>query len=177
MADVVVVTNRNGSIYKDGCAGIQYAFPPGEDVLIPTDAARHIFGYGLENRMPNMVRMGIANKPNGQAWLEGFEIRVGRPRESVQVDDPAQADLVQVINHNETPLTDGFDGRFWTFYKGQPTDIPLAAARHIFGYGMKGQEMATLRRFGWRDRGAMQRLKNFRMIPVRSQYGADSQAA
>ena len=65
---LVKVTNRN-NLWRvvDKFGGIEYKFPPGETVTIPQEAAEHIFGYGLDEktRFKKMMRMGIANRKDG----------------------------------------------------------------------------------------------------------------
>lgn len=175
--DVVIVVNRNSRVFSDAFCGIRYTFPPNQETPIPKAAATHIFGYGETNRIPHLVRLGKANDPAGATWLEQFVIVEARAELAQPVKDPEMADLVRVINGNEAPLTDGFSGRFWTFRKGSPVDIPVPAARHIFGYGMPGSEDAVLRRLGWRDKGGLSRLKQFRLEPVRSQFAPETTRA
>ena len=48
----IFVTNRSDKKLKDGYAGVFYSFPKDETVEIPEDVARHIFGYGDDNKEP-----------------------------------------------------------------------------------------------------------------------------
>ena len=54
----IFVTNNSDKKLKDGYAGVFYNFPKGETVEIPINVARHIFGYGDENKEPYLARLG-----------------------------------------------------------------------------------------------------------------------
>jgi len=74
----VQVVNRSDEELEDGFAGVRYRFPVGEPVEIPVEAARHIFGYGEEDREPFLVRLGWIETrkdlPKGLKRLDRFEI-------------------------------------------------------------------------------------------------------
>jgi hypothetical protein len=59
-------------------AGREVRFPVGETVEIPEAEARHIFGWGKEDRRDNVVFLGLArtanDMPDGLANLEKFQI-------------------------------------------------------------------------------------------------------
>ena len=77
---IVRVTNTNkGWLLRDRYGGVQYEFPPDKQVLIPAEAAEHIFGYNLgkKERWQKFLRMGIANRPDGRALWEGIKIKAG----------------------------------------------------------------------------------------------------
>ena len=54
----IFVTNRSDKKLKDGFAGVFYSFPKNETVEIPEEVARHIFGYGDENKEIYLARLG-----------------------------------------------------------------------------------------------------------------------
>ena len=56
----VYVTNKNDFLHQDRYDGEDYFFPPGETVLLPVDAAVHLFGYGLKDKTEVLVRLGWA---------------------------------------------------------------------------------------------------------------------
>jgi hypothetical protein len=58
------VTNKNGFNHKDSFNGVEYAFPVDEEVLVPVEAAEHMFGFRRPNKSDNLVRLGWANLPN-----------------------------------------------------------------------------------------------------------------
>jgi hypothetical protein len=79
----VFVTNGNAEPYTDQFDGAEYTFPPGERVMISTDAATHIFGFNLVDKSETLVRAGRAMKldpktrqfiedPQGVEWLRNF---------------------------------------------------------------------------------------------------------
>jgi hypothetical protein len=41
---------------------------------------------------------------------------------------------VNVLNNNDFPLVDGFDGVFYRFEPGRAITIPVEAAKHILGW-------------------------------------------
>jgi len=78
MSQFVRVLNRNNTTeFRDKFASVEYRFPPGESVMIPTEAAEHIFGYGLDQkgRYRKFLRMGIANMKNGQKLWDNIIIK------------------------------------------------------------------------------------------------------
>ena len=56
--------------------------------------------------------------------------------------------VVYVTNTGDTKLRDGFGGVFYDFPKDQTVEIPLDAAKHIFGY-MNPNKEPYLSRLGW----------------------------
>lgn len=60
----VFITNNSGKSFKDGFEGTFYVFAVGEPVEIPEEAAAHIFGYGIEDKMPAMTRLGWCHSSN-----------------------------------------------------------------------------------------------------------------
>jgi hypothetical protein len=63
-----------------------YDFPVGQTVEIPEEAARHLFGYGEQNKEPHMIRLGLVNTnldiPNGYKILSKFLISDEPPRKN-----------------------------------------------------------------------------------------------
>jgi hypothetical protein len=61
--------------------------------------------------------------------------------------------IVSVTNHNDFPIEDGLNGVRYTFAPGKPVTIPVAAARHIFGWSPCDPYRVCLEhvteRFGW----------------------------
>ena len=58
----IFVTNKNDFLHEDRYAGDDYCFPPGEKVLIPIDAARHMFGFQNPDKTDALVRLGWTTK-------------------------------------------------------------------------------------------------------------------
>jgi hypothetical protein len=72
----VYVTNKTDKVLVDEYAFKQYKFLLNETVEIPVEVARHIFGYGSENKEPVVARLGFAktlnDMPEGLAYLKKF---------------------------------------------------------------------------------------------------------
>jgi hypothetical protein len=60
MGKQIFVTNKNDFTHTDGYDGEEYVFPPGERVLIPGDAATHMFGFNLPDKSDALTRLGWA---------------------------------------------------------------------------------------------------------------------
>lgn len=74
----VKVTNRNNTVnFVDKFGGQEYKFPANETVTIPEEAAIHIWGYGLDpkERFKKMMRMGLANRKEGQRWWSNVVLK------------------------------------------------------------------------------------------------------
>jgi hypothetical protein len=56
------VTNTNAFNHEDRYDGEDYVFPEGERVLIPEEAAVHLFGYNVKDKSETLVRLGWAMK-------------------------------------------------------------------------------------------------------------------
>jgi hypothetical protein len=54
----IFVTNNTDKLHKDGYGGVFYVFEPAKTIEIPVEAARHIFGYGVDNKEPYLARLG-----------------------------------------------------------------------------------------------------------------------
>jgi len=85
----VFVRNNSGLDFADRYDGQDYEFPQGQLVECPIEAATHIFGYGLADKNPNMIRLGWAANSGGlkdaYARLDKFEFLQG----VMQVMEPA----------------------------------------------------------------------------------------
>ncbi|HLZ34256.1 MAG TPA: hypothetical protein VKP13_09570 [Nitrospira sp.] len=71
------VTNRNNRFdVRDKFAGQEYRFPAGETVVVPREAAEHIFGYGMDEqaRFRKLMRMGWANHKDGRKWWSNIHM-------------------------------------------------------------------------------------------------------
>jgi hypothetical protein len=81
----VWVTNATKEHFEDMWHGDTYAFPPGKSVMVPLEVARHIFGYGMDNRVPVLARLGWAvtsnDVANGLKRLNRFVISDEKPEE------------------------------------------------------------------------------------------------
>ena len=79
----VYVTNKWDKPLVDEYAFKPYTFPVNESVEIPVEVARHIFGYGSENKESVLARLGFAKTKNdiqsGLEILEKFSITESKP--------------------------------------------------------------------------------------------------
>jgi hypothetical protein len=84
MSDVWV-TNGTKEPFQDMWHGDKYTFPPGKAVMVPLEVARHVFGYGLDNRVPVLARLGWAVTSNdvakGLERLNRFVISDEEPKQ------------------------------------------------------------------------------------------------
>jgi hypothetical protein len=60
----VWVTNATKETFEDMWHGDKYTFPAGKSVNVPLEVARHVFGYGLADRVPVLARLGWAVTSN-----------------------------------------------------------------------------------------------------------------
>lgn len=61
---MIFVTNHSDKAWRDRFAGVDYEFPIGKTTEIPEDAARHIFGYGSQDKEPYLARLGWCKSHN-----------------------------------------------------------------------------------------------------------------
>lgn len=54
----IIVVNHSESELVDRFNGIDLVFPLGKKVLLDEDAARHVFGFGEEDKAPYLARLG-----------------------------------------------------------------------------------------------------------------------
>jgi len=78
MTETVFVTNRSDSALTDGYGGIFYEFLRGKPVEVPLHVAKHVFGYGAEDKEPYLARLGWirshSDLNSGIEKLSKFEI-------------------------------------------------------------------------------------------------------
>lgn len=58
MTEVVYVTNDDEQTFAAEYCATEYTFKTGATTALPLAAARHIFGYGDDNKMPYLIRLG-----------------------------------------------------------------------------------------------------------------------
>ena len=79
----VFVTNKNEFQHEDRFDGEDFVFRPGEKVLIPEDAAQHMFGRGMADKSDTLSRLGwglkfdpktgkVGDDPDGVRKLANF---------------------------------------------------------------------------------------------------------
>jgi hypothetical protein len=54
----IFVRNNGNDPLDDAFDGVSYHFATGQELEIPEVAAKHIFGYGDDNKEPYLVRLG-----------------------------------------------------------------------------------------------------------------------
>ena len=65
MGNQIFVTNTNDFDHVDMYDGEEYVFPKDERVMIPFDAAVHMFGHNMKDKNETLVRLGWAMRYNG----------------------------------------------------------------------------------------------------------------
>jgi hypothetical protein len=61
---MIYVTNNSDQDLRDGFGGVFYDFKKGATVEISEEAARHIFGYGKEDKTTHLARLGWIKTAN-----------------------------------------------------------------------------------------------------------------
>lgn len=64
MSEMLFCVNKNNFYHEDSYDGVTFGFPPDEKVMVPLEAARHMFGVGLSDLSGIMHRKGWAFKYN-----------------------------------------------------------------------------------------------------------------
>ena len=82
----IFVTNNSDKKLTDGYAGVFYEFKKGETVEIPLDVARHVFGYGEDDKEPYLARLGWVISRNdlekGLEILSQWEFSTEAPKKN-----------------------------------------------------------------------------------------------
>jgi hypothetical protein len=63
----VFVTNQNDFYHEDRFNGQDFGFPKGEKVLVPVEAAKHMFAFGTGDKTEALNRLGWANPGPNEA--------------------------------------------------------------------------------------------------------------
>lgn len=56
------VTNNSDKDLEDGYDGVRYKFVHGQSIEVPPVVARHVFGFGDDNKSPYLIRLGWIEK-------------------------------------------------------------------------------------------------------------------
>ena len=82
----IFVTNNSDQDLKDGFGGVFYHFKKGSTTEIPEEVARHIFGYGDDDKQPYLARLGWAKTANdlddGLARLSKWDLSTEPPKKN-----------------------------------------------------------------------------------------------
>lgn len=131
----VFVTNRGDRPHRDGWDGKKWEFAPGCTVQVPIEVARHVFGYGIDNKSDVIARLGWAatskDLPAALARLAQFEITEDHSSKNVVQKN---LDRVFVTNHGKTALEGMWDGKKWVFAPGKTVEVPHETATALFGH-------------------------------------------
>jgi hypothetical protein len=68
---VLKVKNRSDADLQDRFDGVDYLFEKGKSTLIDEQVATHIFGFGMENKIPYLTRLGWMR--NNLEFEQGME--------------------------------------------------------------------------------------------------------
>lgn len=83
---IIYVTNHTEHALTDGFAGKVYHFEVEKTVEIPEEVARHVFGYGDDNKQPYLARLGWAvttnDLPRGLERLSNWELSTVPPKKN-----------------------------------------------------------------------------------------------
>jgi hypothetical protein len=78
MESLVYVTNNSDVEFSDGYNGVVYDFKKGATLQVPETVARHVFGWGDEDKEPYLVRLGwirsTVELAEGMSKLDKFQI-------------------------------------------------------------------------------------------------------
>lgn len=96
----IVVTNETDKDIKGRYASVDYEFPVGVAVEIPSDAARHIFGFGESDKSSALGRLGwMIFSGDGDAALARLAlVKFGVPG----ADAPQVSNDGPLVNADET---------------------------------------------------------------------------
>ncbi len=80
----IFVTNNSDKTLVDGWNGVEYTFKPNSTVEIPEVVAKHVFGYGDNDKEPYLARLGWIKSKNdleeGLALLSKWELSTEAPK-------------------------------------------------------------------------------------------------
>jgi hypothetical protein len=88
---VIYVTNKGAHTLVDRFDGQSYEFPPNTCIGVPEEVATHIFGYGDDNKVPYLARLG---------WMKmntEYELAMKRLREFSFSREPANTSHLSAL--------------------------------------------------------------------------------
>jgi hypothetical protein len=116
---MLTVSNRNNFDFQGRYNGVDYHFPQGKTVAVPDDAAKHIFGVGLADKVDVLVRHGwmsnAAARDTAMAKLNNFSFNVAEqlnPGEIIETEiaEPKVESVVEQQEQGSAPLQTGSGG-------------------------------------------------------------------
>jgi hypothetical protein len=102
---LVRVLNASGASHKDRFNGQEYVFPADETVVVPVEAAQHIFGMGLSDRSKLIVRLGWA--PTSVEWdlaMRRLDSFMFEPVAEDEPDEPKQEIATRIEQPSQAPF-------------------------------------------------------------------------
>ena len=85
MSELIFVTNKSGQKLTAEFNYEEYNFPEEKTVALSPQAAKHIFGYGVDNKEPYLARLGFirlhSELEQGLERLAQFEITSEPPQQ------------------------------------------------------------------------------------------------
>lgn len=111
------VKNNTGRPFSGRYDGIDYPFPPGEEVMITKEAARHIFGLGDADKTAVLVRhgwmKGSGEREAAMSMLNGFsfsDTKLVPAAEVVEAEDETEHESSpHAEGEGGAPVSDGAD--------------------------------------------------------------------
>ena len=98
---VIFVTNNSDKVWKDGYAGKFYTFGKGETVEVPIEVAKHVFGYGDDNKEPYLARLGWITTSNdldkGLELLSKWEFSTEPPKKNQSLSPLVERVPLEVV--------------------------------------------------------------------------------
>ena len=98
---VIFVTNNSDKVWKDGYAGKIYTFGKGETVEVPIEVAKHVFGYGDDNKEPYLARLGWITTSNdldkGLELLSKWELSTEPPKKNQSLSPLVERVPLEVV--------------------------------------------------------------------------------
>jgi hypothetical protein len=88
---MIFVTNKGSDTLVGKYVDQRIEFPPNKSVPVEPVVARHIFGYGDDNKIPYLVRLG---------WMKmntDYEKAMGKLKEFVFTDAPIKSDHLSAL--------------------------------------------------------------------------------
>jgi len=86
MTETVFVTNTGDTKLSDGFGGVVFTFEKDKPIEIPLHVAKHVFGYGANQKEPYLARLGWirshADLDKGLELLAQFEITEQHPEQN-----------------------------------------------------------------------------------------------
>lgn len=112
---MLTVSNKNNFDFDGRYNGVDYHFPQGKTVAVPDDAAKHIFGVGLADKIDVLVRHGwmsnAAARDTAMAKLNNFSFNVAdqlNPGEIIETE--VEQPIVEEQGQGSAPLQTGSGG-------------------------------------------------------------------